>query len=266
MRDFEEMKTIAMIWRTVPIVCLCLCMHALAHAAELTDTIAKVKPAIVGVGTVQYTRRPPGKFVGTGFAVADGKHIITNAHILPDFLDTEKNEFLAVLTQGKKERIRKAKIVKFDRVHDLALLSIAGKPLSALRVSDSRDVKEGRLYAFTGFPIGMVLGMYPVTHRGIVSAITPIAVPQLASKRLNPKMIRRLREPYSVFQLDATAYPGNSGSPLYDPANGEVVGVINKVFVKETKENVLEKPSGITYAIPVRHVTELLRNAGIAGK
>ena len=77
-------------------------------------------------------------------------------------------------------------------------------------------------------------------------------------------MIKRLRDPYDVFQLDATAYPGNSGSPLYIPETGEVVGVINKVFVKESKEAVLEKPSGITYAIPVRYVKELLRDAGIA--
>ncbi len=27
--------------------------------------------------------------------------------------------------------------------------------------------------------------------------------------------------------LDATAYPGNSGSPLYDPETGEVVGIIH---------------------------------------
>ena len=55
-----------------------------------------------------------------------------------------------------------------------------------------------------------------------------------------------------IFQLDATAYPGNSGSLLYDPETGEVVGVINKVFVKESKEAFLEKPNGITYATPVR--------------
>jgi hypothetical protein len=36
------------------------------------------------------------------------------------------------------------------------------------------------------------------------------------------------------------------------------------VFVKESKEAFLEKPGGITYAIPVRYVKELLRDAGIA--
>ena len=105
--------------------------------------------------------------------------------------------------------------------------------------------------------------MRPVTHRGIVSSITPIAVPQLAASLLNPKLIKRLSRPYDVFQLDATAYPGNSGSPLYDPGSGEVVGIVNRVFVKESKENVLEHPSGITYAIPINHAAALLRAAGL---
>jgi len=42
-----------------------------------------------------------------------------------------------------------------------------------------------------------------------------------------------------------------------------VIGVINKVFVKETKENVLSKPSGITYAIPVEHIKNLLARKGL---
>ena len=63
---------------------------------------------------------------------------------------------------------------------------------------------------------------------------------------------------FRVYQLDATAYPGNSGSPLYDPASGEVLGVMNMVFVKSTKENVLSDPSGISYAIPVEYLQRLL--------
>ena len=62
-----------------------------------------------------------------------------------------------------------------------------------------------------------------------------------------------------MFQLDATAYPGNSGSPVYDPDTGEVIGVVNMVFVKSTKEAALTQPSGITYAIPSRYLVELLK-------
>ena len=109
----------------------------------------------------------------------------------------------------------------------------------------------------------MVLGLYPVTHRGIVSVITPIAIPQLSSRDLVPGIIKRPREQCEVFQMDATAYPGNSGSPVYSPSAGVVIGVVNKVFVKKTKEKVLADPSGITYAIPSVHVRTLMRQHGL---
>lgn len=235
-----------------------------AAADGLPETIARVKSGVVGVGTVQQTRRPPVKLLATGFVVTDGNHVITNAHVIPTKINSNSKEILAVLTGAKNGKAYRARVVRVDKVHDLALLHFSGQPRPAFRLGSSRNVREGELYAFTGFPIGMVLGMRPVTHRGIVSAITPIAIPQISPKLLDPKMIRQLRDPYDVFQLDATAYPGNSGSPLYVPETGEVVGVINKVFVKESKEAVLEKPSGITYAIPVRYVKELLRDAGVA--
>jgi hypothetical protein len=40
-----------------------------------------------------------------------------------------------------------------------------------------------------------------------------------------------------------------------------VLGVVNMVFVKSTKESVLAQPSGITYAIPAKYVLELLQKA-----
>ncbi len=254
--------------KTVFMLCLALGvaisgLPSPAAAAGLPETIQRVKRSVLGVGTVQYTRRPPGKFGGTGFVVADGRHVITNAHTIPEKLDDKYNEFLAVLVPETGERIRKATVVASDAVHDLALLQIAGKQLPPLALGDSARVREGELYAFTGFPLGVVIGMYPVTHRGIISAISPVAVPQISARHLTGEVIQRLRDPYDVFQLDATAYPGNSGSPLYDPGTGAVVGVINKVFVKQTKENVLKDPSGITYAVPIRHARQMLRRAGL---
>ena len=42
-------------------------------------------------------------------------------------------------------------------------------------------------------------------------------------------------------------------------ADGRVIGVVNSVFVKGTKEAALSAPSGITYAIPTSYVRELIR-------
>ena len=230
-----------------------------ASAVSLPDLIDKTKKSIVAVGTYMPRRSPKGEFRGTGFAIGNGKLIVTNAHVLPDKLDIANFETIAVFFHQKKQiKMVKVKTVAIDKVHDIAILKLLTDSLPVLKL-DSTRVREGQAIAFTGFPIGMVLGLYPVTHRGIVSAISPVVIPMLRSKQLNTKLLKRLREPFNVYQLDGTAYPGNSGSPVYDTETGYVIGIVNKVFVKESKENVLSKPSGITYAIPIRHLNELLK-------
>lgn len=240
-------------------------LHAFAaESMSLPDTIEKIKPAIVAVGTHQKTRRPPAVFLGTGFVVGNGLYIVTNAHVVAVKIDSEKRESIAVFAgQGELVDMREATKLAEDLDHDLALLRITGPPLSALTLGDSNRVREGESYAFTGFPIGMVLGLHAVTHRGAISAITPIAIPQLSAQQLEKPVLKRLIAPYNVFQLDATAYPGNSGSPLYDPATGQVIAILNKVFVQESKETLLQKPSGISYAIPINYLRDLLRKTGI---
>ena len=234
-------------------------------AADLPKVINQVRPSIVAVGTVQPTRSPRSVFLGTGFVVGGGRHVITNMHVIPKKIDFERRETIAVFSgRGKKARVHPAELVARDDDHDLALLEIQGKPLPALKVGNSDKVREGEEYAFTGFPIGMVLGLYPVTHRGIVSAVTPVIIPSTSAGKLSASQIRRMRNPYTVFQLDAIAYPGNSGSPLYSTASGRVVGVLNSVFVKQTKETLLSAPSGISYAIPAQYVTRLLKKAGVS--
>jgi S1-C subfamily serine protease len=232
--------------------------------ADLPATIERVKPSIVGVGTVQKTRRPPYKIAGTGFVVADGHYVVTNAHVIPKELNAAALEYLAVFAgKDKQMNIRQAVEVAVDEGHDLTLLRFEGKPLPALSLGRSSRVREGEEYAFTGYPLGIIFGLYPVTHRGIVSSIVPVAVQANAASQLDPTQIRRLRDPYKVFQLDATAYPGNSGSPLFDTETAEVIGVVNKVFVKDGRENILAKPSGISYAMPIEYARELLKRAGL---
>ena len=93
----------------------------------LPDTAAKIKPSIVGIGSFQQTRSPPAIFTGTGFAVADGRHVVTNAHVLPKKLDTERREVLAVLVSAPEEpEARTARVVATDPAHDLALLRSDG--------------------------------------------------------------------------------------------------------------------------------------------
>jgi len=229
-------------------------------AAQLVEALVRVKPSVVAVGTFQRTRSPAFRFLATGFAVGDGLTIATNAHVLPPVLDSENVEQLVVAIPGANgnHQIRPARSRALDAEHDLVLLAIGGRALPALALAPDAPVPEGTEVGFTGFPIGSALGLTPVTHRGMVSALTPISIPQGNARRLDTRMVRSLSDPFKVYQLDATAYPGNSGSPLYDVAGAQVLGIINGVFVKSTKENVISDPSGISYAIPVRYLRALL--------
>ncbi len=155
---------------------------------------------------------------------------------------------------------RAATLLGLDREHDLALLRIDGAPLPALPLADEPRAREGAAVAIIGFPIGGALGFTPVTHRGIVSSITAIALPAPTSQSLNSQAINRLRQgSFDIYQLDATAYPGNSGGPVLEVESGKVIAVINMVLVKGSKETAISHPSGISYAIPVRFVSELLK-------
>lgn len=252
--------------RRALLVVLSLCLtigtaHGAGEEAGLPAAIDRIRPSIVAVGTNLPTRNPSYQFRGTGFVVGDGTLVATNNHVLPAVIDASNLEVIAIAIPqpGADPLFREATIVARDTDHDVALLRIVGAALPAIRLGDSSKVKEGQFFAFTGFPIGGAIGLYPTTHHALVSAITPIALAQATAKSLDAALIRRLRsDRFNIFQLDATAYPGNSGSPMFNVDTGEVIAIVNMVFVKGGKETALTAPSGISYAIPVIHLGRML--------
>jgi S1-C subfamily serine protease len=230
--------------------------------ADVADTLPSIKPGVVGVGTYMPTGRPPANLLGTGFAVLDGHYVVSCAHIFSKSLNSEKKEMYAVFVgRGQKISVRAAELVASDKVHDLALLKIAGDPLPPLKLGESGLVREGWQLYFTGYPIGSILGLNPSTHRAGLAAIIPIFSPVAAASQLNARALKQAASPYEIFELDAVAYPGNSGSPVWHPDTGEVLGVVNSVYVRGARESALSAPSGITYAIPAKYVRLLLEQA-----
>ena len=222
---------------------------------KVVERVSKSTLAIAIEAPIKYSTP---KIQGTGFVVGDGNYAITNYHVVSDVLDPSIVEHFVVLSgRGTKVRKIKATLEKIDPQHDLALLKLDEK-LTAVHLSTEALLPPGSEVAFTGFPIGAILGLYPATHRGYISAITPDAIPAHNSNQLTSRMLARIENPNLIYQLDAVAYPGNSGSPVYDPTTGDIIGVINKVLVKDTKESALSAPTGISYAIPVRHVLNLM--------
>ncbi len=236
-------------------------------ADTLPSLIAKLKPSVLAVGFYKETQNPRFGFSGTGFVVGDGNLLVTNAHVITRAVEGEAGEgSLAVFTPGPQrlDSIRRLEVIEVDKAHDLALLRFGGEAMPALALGTAQATREGQMVAFIGFPLGSNLGLSPVTHRGIVSAITSVALPSPSARQLDSRAIKALKDgAFELLQLDATAYPGNSGGPLFDTESGAVVGVVNMVALKGTRESALTHPSGISYAIPVEHVLRLLaRNEG----
>jgi S1-C subfamily serine protease len=238
-----------------------------AFSAEaLPDLLERLTPSVVGVGAAYPPRAPTGgraprRLMGSGFVVQAGDQtvVVTNAHVIPADLDSDGREQLAIFSgRGSTGEQRFATLLRNDPLHDLAVLSYQGSRLPPMTLAGDDRVRAGERVAFTGFPIGAVLGLYPTTHEGIVSVVTPMARVADRSRDLTSVQLQRMRNPFDVYQLDAIAYPGNSGSAVYRASTGEVIGVMNSVFVKESRESLLSAPSGIAYAIPVRHLRALL--------
>lgn len=228
--------------------------------------IERVKASIVAVGTYQRTRQPQFRFFGTGFAVGDGTLVATNRHVPPAVLESGGDpESLVVVVPARDPSqfvVRAASRVAALAEQDLVVLRIGTPALPALTLGDSDLVREGNEYLFTGFPVGGALGLIPATHRAMIAAVTPIVMPQGSSGQLDPRVVRQLQAgSFDIFQLDAMAYPGSSGSPLYEPGSGDVIGVVNMTLARTTKEATLPQPTGIAYAVPVRYLRQLLTEA-----
>jgi S1-C subfamily serine protease len=238
----------------------------LAQAGGLSDLIALAKPSVCALGTFNALDSPRFGFRGTGFFVGDGSLVATCWHVLPDLVSTGRpgvtSLVVQVLSPSGSVELRDVEVLVSDRAHDLALLRVKGQPGPAVALASGATTREGLDVALIGFPIGGALGFRPVTHRGIVASIVASALPTANARQLNESAVTRLREgSFELLQLDATAYPGNSGGPLFDVETRQVIGVVNMVLVKNNRESALSQPTGITYAVPVRYLLELMAKA-----
>jgi len=224
--------------------------------------VAESKRSVVAVGTFSQLRSPRFSFSGTGFAVGDGTLIATCHHVLREGgTGTEKVGLAVQLRSDRGDpEWRAAEVVASDRARDLALLRVEGAPVPALALSsEEAEAADGAPVALIGFPIGGLLGFSHVTHRGIVSSRVSSSAPSPTAGQLSERAVAGARiGAFDVLQLDATAYPGNSGGPLLNSETGRVIGVVSMVLVKGTREAAIATPTGITYAVPSKYLVELL--------
>ena len=170
--------------------------------------------------------------VGSGFVIDTDGYIVTNHHVVE-----RARSVMVVLSDGKSYP---AKVIGTDQRTDLALLKVdAGRPLPAVALGDSEQVKPGQWVVAVGNPFG--LG--GTVTAGIVSA--------------RSRVIGGQYDDY--LQIDAPINQGNSGGPSFD-INGNVVGVNTAIY----------SPSGgsvgVGFAIPSNVVKQIVADLRTHGR
>lgn len=227
---------------------------------DTTSVVAAAKPSVFAVGLFSRAQKPAFRFAGTCFAI-DGGRFVTCAHVV-QALDPASRDMLSIsLPTVEGNRAIEVKVIAVRRESDLAILepvSPLPMPVRPLRLASNLP-PEGAEIVLIGFPIGSALGLIPASHRGMVAAVVPMAMALPTTTGLEARNVQALRSaPIEILQLDATAYPGNSGGPVIDVRTGLVVGVVSLTLVKNTRESAMSAPSGISYAVPVQQLAGLI--------
>ena len=169
------------------------------------------------------------RVIGSGFFIDERGYLITNHHVIADVVDPKYEGYGKVYIKlaGDEENRIPAKIIGWDKTHDLALLKTEVKPPYVFSLGSSSDLKSGdRVYA-----IGSPLGLESTLTSGVVSSTN-----------------RKIFTTGSVLQIDASVNSGNSGGPCID-SNGNVQAV---VFAG------IPRYQGLNFAIPVEYLKQEL--------
>ncbi|WP_238152820.1 S1C family serine protease [Kribbella speibonae] len=198
-----------------------------AAQGSITAAAASVLPGVVSVRA--------GRATGSGFAIDQQGHVVTNAHVVEGASDVS-----LVLSNG---RTVDARVIGADEDNDLAVLQVStadAAGLRALTLGRSAQLRVGDPVLAVGSP----LGLEGTVTAGIVSAVDRQA-------RFGDNNTRQ-----SAIQTDAAINPGNSGGPLVNTA-GQVVGVNTAIATLGTTRagNI-----GIGFAIPVDRMTTIVKS------
>lgn len=215
-----------------------------AYSAAVTGVVDMVAPAVVKLEVGHRSadgRDRAGS--GSGFVFSTEGLILTNAHVVAGASSVK-----VVLPDGRE---RSGTTLGSDEDTDLAVVKISADELTAIRLGDSRALRQGQLVVAVGNPFGF---QHTVTA-GVVSA---------TGRSLRSRTGRLMD---GLIQTDAALNPGNSGGPLLD-ASGDVVGINTAVIIPA---------QGISFAVSAETarlvIPQLLRHGrvrrsylGIAGQ
>src|ERR1700677_4193001 len=123
-----------------------------SNATAGEDKLSKVEIGKLGKAATAFVEAP-NKGTGTAFCVHPSGLFITNEHVIRG---AEKAEITLVLDSGlENQRILRARVVRVDKEHDLALLRAEGaENLPSLSLGSVDGIAELMDVVAFGFPLG----------------------------------------------------------------------------------------------------------------
>ena len=224
------------LWRTMALLMITVFMSAMlapAYVASAAEAdIETMKNSAVRVLITQGGRLM-GK--GSGFVIDDGKHIVTNYHVI-ESVETQGAQAWVVLGRGRDMR-RALEIRATSRANDIAVLSVDQKLAKpSVKLVRREDIKPAESVIAVGFP-----GTSDQVDEDWMNAPatpTPGQVVQLL----------RLGGTAHMVQITADINPGNSGGPIFN-SRGHVIGM----------STLKGRSSSLNYAVDAEEIMEVIK-------
>lgn len=140
---------------------------------------------------------------GSGFLISPAGHILTAYHVIA-------GAHSVTFRRGNSLPPVEATYLGGDEAADLAILKIEGNDFPFAKLAPPGfELRLGMSLGLLGYPMGEAFGTEYTFTGGPLSSI-----------RTSPQGV-------SIFQIDLSAYPGNSGGPVFLWQTGEVIGVLS---------------------------------------
>lgn len=202
------------------------------NVADATPPATKTpRPASKSAKTVKAAPRPPKlelSATGTGWYVAPGGYLVTNAHVVEGCK-------LVTLKGGAESQV-----LNVQPDEDLALLRGATE-VAPLVLRDGRSARLAEDVLIAGYPLGGILSSGINVTVGTVSALAGLG------------------DDTRRFQFTAPVQPGNSGGPVLD-TSGHVIGVVvSKLNAMNIQDQIGDIPQNVNFGIALPSLIDFLK-------
>lgn len=211
--------------RTFWLYCLAIFVYSVAQAPDAkaqSDWVEKVSnqslPSVVTI--IAYNGKGEQLGLGSGFIIAEDGLLVTNYHVI-------KEAYTAEVRNRVIGKYSVYGVLAANRQMDYAVLKIRARNLPTIEMGDSSKTRLGEGIVAIGNP----KGLDGTISTGVISQF-------------------RNDGRFSMLQISAPIYPGNSGGPLLNK-HGEVIGLVSAR---------LGDNATLGFALPINYVHRALQS------